>query len=401
MVNFVIVIDSNVNRRTLFIKTIKQYISPIQGLNVNTCSNGALSSIWTSGSWTPINHLNDKEGTATIWGDAIKQCGSQRISAKQLRLLWNNIFTKMPVSFDGFHVGFVYDHAKGLIVGADLLGLFPVFYYTSNDVLLVGSSPELFKFHTCFKTELNPLGLVGIFLTNGLVDGQTLLKGVKRLNAGHLLTWKFGEDPKELEQYQIPISTKYFDLSFSEQLNLLNRALNRAVVRHAPKGYRYCLSLSGGLDSRIIGGYLKQNAIETVALTMGSITDIEMRCARKVSSTLGFNQYKATVDFEKYLSCADRKVMWEHLSNGFSGLGTWSLSLNLRKLAPRVITGYLGDSILGAWLNNDSFEKNFEESNEWGFSPEILKKLLKHEVFDDFILDILARLKRNIFDIRN
>ncbi len=395
MVNFVIIIDPNVKRRTSFIKTIKNQISPVHGLSVTTCTNGDFSSVWSSGSWTPINHLNDKEGTATIWGDAIYQLGSQKITAEQLRLLWNDPETKMPTAFDGFHAAFVYNPKKGLIVGADLLGLFPIYYYTFNDVLLVGSSPELFKFHECFTKELNPLGLVGIFLTNGLIDGQTLLKGVKRLNAGHLLTWLLGEKPRELEQYKIPISTKYFELSFSEQLNLIDKALERAVVRHAPKGTRYCISLSGGLDSRILGGYFKQNAIDTVALTTGLPQDTEMKCASKVATKLNFEHYKKNVDFKKFVSCAEQKIKWEHLSNGFSNVSTWSLCLHLRKIAPRVVGGYLGDSILGSRVHNKSFETDFNILNDWGFSPNTLKKLLKQEVFDDYVSKTIASIKKD------
>lgn len=395
LVNFVIVIDSNGKRRTSFIETIKQNISPVQGLSVTTCTNGTLSSIWASGPWTPINHLNDEQGIATIWGDAIDQNGSQRITAEQLRSLWDNPSTRMPPAFDGFHAGFVYNNENRLIVGADLLGLFPIYYYTSNDVLLVGSSPELFKFHVCFKKELNPAGLVGIFLTNGLICGQTLLKGVKRLNAGHLLTCRAGEKPRELEQYTIPISTKYFELSLSEQLNLLDKALERAVIRHAPIGTRYCISLSGGLDSRILGGYFKKNAIDTVALTTGLPQDIEMKCATKVAKKLGFEHYKKDVEFKKFVFCAEQKVKWEQLSNGFSDVSTWSLCLYLQKIAPRVVTGYLGDSILGSRVHNKSFEADFKILNDWGFSPNTLKKILKQEVFDDYISKTIAKIKKD------
>lgn len=394
MVNFIIVIDPNAKRRMLFIRKIMPHISLVDGLSVSTVSNGDLSSIWAAGSWMPISHLSDGEGVATIWGDAINQLGSERITTRQLRRHWNNPSISFPSQFDGFYAAFVYSHEKGIVVGTDLLGLFPLYYYTAEDVLLVGSSPELFRYHTSFKKEFNPRGLVGILLINSLFDGQTLLKGVKRLNAGHLLTWRSGEEPKEIEQYRIPVSTKYFGLSFSDQLDLLDQALERAVTRHAPPGTKYCLTLSGGLDSRMLGGYLKRKGTEVVALTEGVPADIEMKCAAKVASTLGFEHYRCNIGFEKYLFCAGLKVKWEHLANGFSGVERWGLYSYLRDLAPRVVAGYLGDSILGSHVGHISFEQYFGFLRSWGFSEVILRKLLKPEIFDNLVSDTLEGIRK-------
>ncbi len=152
MVNFVVIVDPKVKRRSAFIRKIKPLISPIDGLFVSTFSNEDLSVAWAAGSWTPISHLSDSEGCSMICGDAIRQQGSERITAKQLRLIWNNIHSDRPDPFDGFHIAFVY-RPDIFIVGADLLGLFPVYYYVTSEVILVGSSPELFRHHPCFETE--------------------------------------------------------------------------------------------------------------------------------------------------------------------------------------------------------------------------------------------------------
>ncbi|WGM88493.1 MAG: asparagine synthase-related protein [Candidatus Bathyarchaeum tardum] len=399
MVNFVIVIDTNIKQRTKFITKIKSLISPVDGLSVFEASNSELSSIWASGSWTPVSQLNDTQGVATIWGDAINQQGYEKITAKQLRKYWNESSNIFPVAFDGFHAAFVYNSKKGLVIGADLLGFFPIYYYSTDDVLLVGSSPELFRHHKSFKKELNPTGLVGIFLTNGLINGQTLLKGVKRLKAGHILMWKSGEEPRELNQYNIPASTKYFNLPFSEQLELVDQALERAFTRHTATDSKYSLLLSGGLDSRLIGGYLKQRGINVTALTEGLSTDIEMKCAVKVARKLGFEHYKVSINPEKYLFCARIKNKWEHLANGFSGVTRWGLYPYLRELAPNVVVGYAADIILGKTCLQEynSFEKIFNKMNKWGFSKNSLTKILKPEFFEDSIHNVFENI-RKVYD---
>ncbi|WNZ29232.1 MAG: hypothetical protein IAX21_11505 [Candidatus Bathyarchaeota archaeon] len=397
VVNFVLLIDPNINRRTEFIKKIMPLIPPVKGLTVFTASNGDLTSIWASGSWTPVSHLNDNKGITTIWGDAINQTRYDKITADQLRKLWNTSSNAIPIAFDGFYAAFTYNQTQGLVVGTDLLGFFPIYYYATDEILLVGSSPELFRYHKCFKKEFNPIGLVGIFLTNGLVNGQTLLKDVKRLNAGHILTWMLGKKPEEKIQYSFPVSTKYFELPFSKQINILDQALERAFFRHISKDSKYCLMLSGGLDSRLIGGYLKKRGANTVALTDGLPTDLEMKCATKVAAKLGFKHYITNVDSKKYWSSARLRIKWEHLGNGFSGVIRWEFYPYLRKCAPKIVVGYAAEIILGCHVNYNPFEKAFEKMNKWGFSENTLNELLNPKVFGNSVSDTIKHL-RDVYD---
>ena len=73
--------------------------------------------------------------------------------------------------------------------------------------------------------EFDPEGLVGILLVNGLFKGRTLLKGVKRLEAGNLLLWERDKRPREIQQYCIPFSDKYYDFSIDEAIDALMQRL--------------------------------------------------------------------------------------------------------------------------------------------------------------------------------
>jgi asparagine synthase (glutamine-hydrolysing) len=403
LVNFVIVVDPDVKRRSLFIEAIEPILPPVDGLVTCTCSKEDFCAIWAAVPSAPVSYVVDNKGVAVIWGEAIRGPGSERIDATQLRYLWDNPADSLPEEFDGFFAAVVYKPKLGLIVGADILGIFPIYYYATDDVILVGSSPELFRYHPSFRMKFNPAGLVGILLTNSLFDGQTLLHGVKRLSAGHLLVWYPGGSPKEVRQYEIPLSTKYFDLSFSAQLDILDKALDKAIARHVTPSNRYGLLLSGGLDSRMLGGYLKQKGIDAVALTDGLRTDLNMKCAIAVASTLGFQHSLVNIGFDEYPFYANLKAKWGHLANGFNGIMFSGFYLHLRKLASRIVTGLLCDSIVGgshiSWACSASDATMSVESfltriNSYGFRPNILKKLLRHEIFDDLVSDTLARIRK-------
>ena len=204
MTNFLIVVDAEREQRSQFIQAIESRISPVEGLIVQQCQADDCSIIWAANPQAPISAVNDAEGMTVVWGEAIAPDSSARISARQLRDLWSgDDYSRYP-AFDGYYSAVTYHRDHGLVVGADLLGTFPIYYYADGQITLVGSSPELFQYHPRFTAELNPTGLIGILLTNGLVGGQTLWQSVLRLQEGHLLVAKPAQLPQEIQQYQVP-----------------------------------------------------------------------------------------------------------------------------------------------------------------------------------------------------
>jgi asparagine synthase (glutamine-hydrolysing) len=402
MVNFVIVVDPENKQRASFISKAKKLLPLVDGLITHTCSNESFSAVWASGPWTPLSQTTNGEGTAIIWGDAIAGPGPERLDADRLLSLWKNPSAKMPEALDGFHAAVAYHPERNLVAGVDLLGVFPFYYYTMENVLLIGSSPELFRYHPSFEMELDLEGLVGILLTKGLFDGKTLLHGVKRLSPGHLLIRDTDGSVKEVAQYTIPVSTKYCGYSLSEQVNILDQRLNEAFTRHMPTDDRYCLLLSGGVDSRLVGGYLQRRSIDTVALTEGLDTDNDVKWARLIAKTLDFEHRRVTVRSGNYAEFANLSAKWEHLASGCSGIMFWGLWPHLRKIGSRVVSGFIFDAIMGALVDwayspsthSISYDKFFESVNSWGFRPDMLKKLLKEEYHGDIISKTLRAIRK-------
>jgi len=400
MANFVLIIDSDAERRARFIRKVEPEIAPVDGLITDTCATGDFYAIWAAAEAAPVSHLADDDGASLIWGEAID--GTGRISAGALRTLWRKQDSYPQLVFDGFYAAAVYRPDLGLIVGADVLGMFPVYYYATEDVVLVGSSPELFKHHAAFRTELDTKGLVGILLTMHIVDGHTLLRGVRRLAAGQALVWRPGTSVQEISQYRLPVSNRYFDLPFSAHVDILDRALDDAVARHAPDGKRYSQLLSGGLDSRMLAGYLSEKGISNIAVTLGLRSDIEMKCAIPVARTLGIEHRVVNVAYDRYPACAELQAKWEHVASGFNCIMNWGVYPYLRGLASHVIAGFSLDGAIGtSWIGKAyvplshtmSFEAFFSYVNRWGITPAVLKELLRHEVFGDLVEETVARIR--------
>jgi asparagine synthase (glutamine-hydrolysing) len=395
------VIDPIENRRKAFVKKAEALLPLVDGLSVHSCSVGDFAAVWAAGKWAPIDYLVDDEGAALVFGDAIERFHSRRLNAAQLRKLWGNSDIADPL--EGFHAAFTYDQRWGLMVGADLMGMFPIYYYTSKKAILVGSSPELFGYHPCFKMKLDPEGLVGILLTKGPFNGKTLLSGVTKLAAGHLLRCDSEMEAREIGQFKLPMSTKYFGMSLSEQVEVLDKALEEAVARQVPKDERCCLMLSGGLDSTLLAGYLARADYDIVAITEGLETDNEMKSAKQIAGVLGFRHVQFQIGCNNCRQYSELTANWQHLSEGFTSVLMWGFNKQLRRGTSYVITGFAGDGILGTMVewsmmnkrHVPSFSTLFEKISSFAFNPSTLRELLKKEYSDDLISRLLSEIKES------
>lgn len=439
MANFVVVVDSDQNRKQQFLAEVECRIAPVDGLISDRCCAADFCAIWAVDSSAPLSCNVDAVGqpgdvarcefqadalpdcaaaaqqAALVWGEAFLGNG-RRVDAESLPALWPadsqpGLQQNVGQPFDGYYAALVYRRRHGLMFGADLLGTFPVYYYATNDFLLIASSPELFRYHAGFKEIFNPAGLVGMLLVMHIFDGQTLLKGVKRLAAGHVLCWQHGGVAQERQQYRLPVSNNYFSLPFSAHVELLDQALAASIQRQSAGqsgadqsggGQSVGLLLSGGLDSRMLAGYLNEQGTECAALTLGAGDDQEMRCARRVARTLGLSHYQEPIRFERYPFYARQQARWEHVANGFNTIMHWGIYSRLRTLAPRIVLGHMLDGAIGtntiSWAysaatRSMSFDHFFEKINAWGIQPPVLKQLLLGDVFGELVDETLEKIK--------
>jgi len=396
LANFVALVDPDPERSERFLRQVTPLASPVGGLVTGSCSAPPFAALWTATADAPIS-VESGAGAAIVFGTAIRGEAGARVTAAELRQLWHGGEGGIPEPFDGFYAALAYDPHAGLLAGADIFGRFPVYYADAGDALLVGSSPELFRHHPSFRREFDPMGLVGILLTNGLVEGRTLWKGVRRLGAGSLLSARAGGAAREVLQYEMPLTDRHFGEPFARHVEVIAAALDRAVRRHVPRHPRPLMLLSGGLDSRTLAGFLDAQGISPLAITRGLRDDIEMRCATRVARHLRFEHLASESDPADDLGDARTRARWEHLASGFSGTGGWGSHRLLRTLGAAVVSGYSMDWIIGGYAPTTpdlSFETFFGYQNRWGLRPALLQRLLRRERFGDAVRETMAAIER-------
>jgi asparagine synthase (glutamine-hydrolysing) len=160
------------------------------------------------------------------------------------------------------------------------------------------------------------------------------------------------------------------------------------------------LALSGGLDSRLLAAMLTREGLAATAVTNGLPGDIEYRCAKRVAATLGMPQVllRSPPDACDFV----RDVEWDAPSSGPFFVFDRFIS-DLGATAPRIISGYLMDTIIGGpnidWCydaerRTQGYDTFFSALNRWGISPMRLQLLLRSDVFGDAVAQTQAGLQR-------
>jgi asparagine synthase (glutamine-hydrolysing) len=225
-------------------------------------------------------------------------------------------------------------------------------------------------------------------LINNLVEGETLWRGVRRLSPGYRLRLSSGQVREELA-YTIPFSDAYYDLPFEGHAQHLSEALRASVARIAPAGRSYGLLLSGGLDSRMLAGYLVNQGSDVRALTFGQSKDVETQCAKAVASSLGMTHDLFEVDPADYVQAAERLARWEALAGGFGAVTEWASHVPISQVGDRVVSGHMLDVLVGGAYQNRaydeklgriSFDAMLANFGAWGFDVPTLKALLQPEL---------------------
>lgn len=351
MANFLVISDPDDGRRAEALERAAPMLSFLPGLGSGRRTRGRIAVAWAAGAHAPVDAAGGAgdHGPTVVWGDALPAGGDGRISAAELAARISSGAPPPELSFDGFHAWVHGRPDGGIVLGADPVGLFPVYVWSDPDdrVLLAASAPSTLQAHPAFRPVLDPRGLAGVLLTNGLVGGRSLLRGVRRLPPGRLLDWRPGREPEELVGYEPRREDGLDVLPHRVLLDRMDRLLEETVARHVAPHAAAATMLSGGLDSRLLTGYGCRSRRDWTAVTLGDEEDLEYRCASRVARELGLEHRRLEHRPSAFPEGARIEAGVAGLSAGFSGVQGWAAPLGEAGLPPVMMTGLLGNAVLG------------------------------------------------------
>lgn len=145
-----------------------------------------------------------------------------------------------------------------LFIARDRLGIKPFYYSLLEDgQFIFGSELKVLKQHPQCSRELDPQAIEDYFTFGYIPEPKSIFRQVKKLEPGHTLTVKFGEE--------LAKPVQYWDIYFNEKKNhdqsskvqlidRLKEAIDVRLVSEVPLGS----FLSGGVDSSAVVAMMSQ-----------------------------------------------------------------------------------------------------------------------------------------------
>jgi asparagine synthase (glutamine-hydrolysing) len=238
---------------------------------------------------------------------------------------------------------------RRLLIARDRLGIKPMYYYLGFDLLVFGSELKALLAHPQTPRDID-LNALDLFLTLEYIPApHTILKGVRKLPAGHRLILENGR--VRIEQYWdlkfTPVDLDEFTIA--ETLDdLLSDAVKIRLMSDVPLG----AFLSGGIDSSTIVYYMQAASdlpVQTFSIGFGDPTYNELPYARLVSA-----QFK-TKHHEEYLEPNIPQLV-ENLGQyldeplaDFSIFSTYLVSEMASRHVKVCLSGDGGDEVFGGY----------------------------------------------------
>ena len=268
---------------------------------------------------------------------------------------------------------------QSLLVTSDYLSIKSLYYWQQDGITVISSTLKAFRLLPWIPQSLNPQVLASTIALSHPLSDDTLIAGVKVLP--HQQAGIFKRDGIELVPRCRSQGVIEPGVSTEEYLQELDRLMTESCQTWLNGSPQTLISLSGGLDSRLLLGYLKRSPTQLTAGIWGEPGSDDFK--------LGIELAQATnTEYLTYILTENTAIAPEDLA--FPGWQTESFSVNNVPLYWRgwiellqaqqlpVVHGFLGGPLGGGRVS------------KWGVTPDNL-----HREVDQVIVDELTSWGQN------
>lgn len=283
---------------------------------------------------------------------------------------------------------------KGLLIGTDPIGVFPLLYTTiDGDWVISDSADQALSAKT--GCEFNEHALPEFQAAGFVLGEETLLKEVFRTRAGEVLLLAPGDKKQLCYHYYLP--KLFLDNPKEELKRRLQEVLTNVSGRLLASldGKTAVVPLSGGYDSRLIACMLKKAGYDKVICLTYGRPNIESMLSEKVAKALGYkwifvdyrdinvNDFHKDDTFRAYADFTGMLGSMPYLQEYFA-----VRHLKHKKLIPNdsiFLPGHTGDYIAGSYTEKTiragvSRTENPKELVDKYFYFQVLNKSGKNHI---------------------
>ena len=288
---------------------------------------------------------------------------SGHLQSETLRIIacYDRSPDQIPAAVRGICSGLLVDERRERsYLFNDRVGLERLFVYENAAMYVFSSEAKAILAVVPEARAFDPYALAQFFTAGCTFDESSLFRGIRVLQGGTLVTFERGRAPV-LRRYfrpddwekSDPLPEKAFLEEFSSTLEIV-------LADAVKEGSGAAISLTGGLDSRMVMACLKAPVGTVPCYTFGSMyrETYDVKVARKVARICGQPHQVLTLDAGFLHGISEQFTKAVFISDGSLGLsGAAELYLNAlaRNVAPIRVTGNYGGELLRGFRAFKSF----------------------------------------------
>jgi asparagine synthase (glutamine-hydrolysing) len=200
---------------------------------------------------------------------------------------------------------------KALLLARDRSGIKPMFYATTPaGDLIFGSEIKAILASGMITPEVDDAAVAEYFALGTVSGSRTLIRGVKKLEPGHTLTWKDGR--VAIERYWSPpayepgrVVVRDLAEAADEFWRRFVEAVDITLMSDVPLG----VFLSGGLDSSLIVAAMRErgvSALRTCSVGFAEAEASELPFARIVAKTFETEHHEVSCTADDFFNALPR-----------------------------------------------------------------------------------------------
>ncbi|MEE9349777.1 MAG: asparagine synthase-related protein [Flavobacteriaceae bacterium] len=322
--------------------------------------------------------------------------------------LISNLFKKEGIAFasklKGEFTGFIVDKKdRKLYYFNNKTATKQVFYTQFNDVILISSSLEKIidiQNELEIKNSLNINATYNLLTYGAMIENQTLVNGIYKLNAGEYVIVK--DASLKLNTYFTFNNIDYSIYNKKEAIDKLNEsflvALNLEYQKDETYNYNHLATLSGGLDSRMNVMIADSLGFKNDTFCFSQSGYLDEKIARSIAQDLELPFSFTALDGGDYMASLQEMVAINNGLQFYLGSAHFNFALKKMDLSNYGLmhTGQIGDGILGGFVTK---EKRIN-------SKFISKKLAHKTILDKTIStkysnEEVFKLYQRVFNLTN
>lgn len=252
---------------------------------------------------------------------------------------------------NGWFSGILVDLRKAkVMLFNDRYAMRRVYYHQDKEVFLFGSEVRpLLQ----LKPELRQLDLQSLgelISCNCILEGRTLFQGISQLPGGVVWSWIEKVGPTKDVYFKPSDWENLAEMDESEFYASLKETVLKVVPRYFQETGRVGMSLTGGLDSRMMMACLNPAPGTVACYTFGGQKDmLDITIARKVAEICGQTHETIRLDdsfLAQFPTWAEQMISITDGGVDVSNAHDLYLNRMARKVAPIRITGKFGSEVI-------------------------------------------------------